>query len=192
FFGGVAGHAEDRQRGADLRYDMQITLEEAAFGAEREIEVRKLDACAKCGGTGAEPGSHSVNCPVCGGRGQVISSRGFFQVSQTCPRCRGIGQIVEKPCRECDGEGRLERSSRVNLKVPAGTQSGQMFKLRGKGVVHVNGREHGDLLVRVMVEVPTHLNAEQRAKLQEFAELCGEENTPLRKSFFERAKEFFH
>lgn len=269
FFGGVAGHAEDRQRGADLRYDMQITLEEAAFGTEKEIEVRKLDACAKCGGNGAEPGSRSVNCPVCGGQGQVISSRGFFQVSQTCPRCGGVGHIVEKPCRECDGEGRLERSTRVklkipagiadgsrlrsprngeagirggpqgdlyvvihiqehkifqrdednlycevpipfslatlggevpvptlegkaNLKIPTGTQSGQMFKLRGKGVVHVNGREHGDLLVRVMVEVPTRLNAEQRAKLQEFADLCGEENTPLGKSFFERAKEFFH
>jgi molecular chaperone DnaJ len=269
FFGGVAGHGEDRQRGADLRYDMQITLEEAAFGAEKEIEIRKLDSCAKCSGSGAESESRSVNCPVCGGRGQVISSRGFFQVSQTCPRCRGVGHIVEKPCRECDGEGRLERSSRVklkipagiadgsrlrsprngeagirggpqgdlyvvvhvqehkifqrdqdnlycevpipfslatlggevpvptlegkaSLKVPAGTQSGQMFKLRGKGVVHVNGRERGDLLVRVMVEVPTRLNAEQRAKLQEFAELCGDENTPLRKSFFERAKEFFH
>ena len=268
FFGGVAGRGEDRQRGADLRYDMQITLEEAAFGAEKEIEVRKLDICDKCGGTGAESGARSINCPVCGGRGQVLSSRGFFQVSQTCPRCRGVGHIVEKPCRACEGEGRLEKPSRIklkipagiadgsrlrsprkgeagirggpqgdlyvvvhvqehkifqrdgdslfcevpipftlatlggevpvptlegkaNLKVPAGTQSGQMFKLRGKGVVHVNGREHGDLLVRVMVEVPTRLNAEQRAKLQEFAELCGEENTPLGKSFFERAKEFF-
>jgi molecular chaperone DnaJ len=268
FFGGVAGRGEDRQRGADLRYDMQITLEEAAFGADKEIEVRKLDICDKCGGTGAESGSRSINCPVCGGRGQVISSRGFFQVSQTCPRCRGVGHIVEKPCRGCDGEGRLEKPTRIklkipagiadgsrlrsprngeagirggpqgdlyvvvhvqehkifqrdednlycevpipfslatlggevpvptlegkaHLKVPAGTQSGQMFKLRGKGVVHVNGREHGDLLVRVMVEVPTRLNAEQRAKLQEFAELCGEENTPLRKNFFERAKEFF-
>jgi molecular chaperone DnaJ len=268
FFGGVAGRGEDRQRGADLRYDMQITLEEAAFGAEKEIEVRKLDICDKCGGTGAESGARSINCPVCGGRGQVLSSRGFFQVSQTCPRCRGVGHIVEKPCRACEGEGRLEKPSRIklkipagiadgsrlrsprkgeagirggpqgdlyvvvhvqehkifqrdednlycevpipfslatlggevpvptlegkaHLKVPAGTQSGQMFKLRGKGVVHVNGREHGDLLVRVMVEVPTRLNAEQRAKLQEFAESCGEENTPLRKSFFERAKEFF-
>ena len=268
FFGGVAGRGEDRQRGADLRYDMQITLEEAAFGAEKEIEVRKLDVCDKCGGTGAESGSRSINCPVCGGRGQVISSRGFFQVSQTCPRCGGVGHIVEKPCSGCDGEGRLEKTSRIklkipagiadgsrlrsprngeagirggpqgdlyvvvhvqehkifqreednlycevpipfslatlggevpvptlegkaNLKVPAGTQSGQMFRLRGKGLVHVNGREHGDLLVRVMVEVPTRLNAGQRAKLEEFAELCGEENTPLRKSFFERAKEFF-
>jgi len=268
FFGGMSGQAEDRQRGADLRYDMQITLEEAAFGTEKEIEVRKLDACDTCGGTGAEPGSRSISCPACGGRGQVISSRGFFQVSQTCPRCRGVGQIVEKPCRNCDGEGRFEKASRIklkipagiadgsrlrssrngeagirggpqgdlyvvvhvqehkifqrdednlycevpipfstatlggevpvptlegkaNLKIPAGTQSGQMFKLRGKGIVHVNGRERGDLLVRVMVEVPTRLNPEQRAKLQEFAELCGEENSPLRKSFFERAKEFF-
>ena len=268
FFGGMAGQGEDRQRGADLRYDMQITLEEAAFGAEKEIEVRKLDVCDKCNGNGAEAGSRSINCPVCGGRGQVISSRGFFQVSQTCPRCRGVGQIVEKPCPACDGEGRLEKPTRIklkipagiadgsrlrsprngeagirggpqgdlyvvvhvqehkifqrdednlycevpigftlatlggevpvptlegkaNLKIPAGTQGGQIFKLRGKGVVHVNGRERGDLLVRVMVEVPTRLNAEQRAKLQEFAELCGEENTPLRKNFFERAKEFF-
>lgn len=267
FFGGARG--EDRQRGADLRYDMQITLEEAAFGVEKEIEVRKLDICDKCKGSGAETGSRTVNCPVCGGRGQVITSRGFFQVSQTCPRCRGVGQIVEKPCRQCDGEGRIERASRIklkipagiadgsrlrssrngeagirggpqgdlyvvvhiqehkifqrdednlycevpipftlatlggevhvptlegkaNLKIPAGTQSGQMFKLRGKGIVHVNGHERGDLLVRVIVEVPTKLNAEQRAKLQEFAELCGDENTPLRRNFFERAKDFFN
>lgn len=268
FFGGMGGSGEDRQRGADLRYDMQITLEEAAFGAEKEIEVRKLDGCEKCNGTGAEPGSRSINCPACGGRGQVVTSRGFFQVSQTCPRCRGVGHIVEKPCRNCGGEGRIEKPTRIklkipagiadgsrlrsprngeagirggpqgdlyvvvhvkeheifqreednlycevpiaftlatlggevpvptlegkaNLKIPAGTQSNQVFKLRGKGVAHVNGRERGDLLVRVMVEVPTKLNAEQRAKLQEFAELCGEENTPLHKSFFDRAKEFF-
>lgn len=268
FFGGIGGQGEDRQRGADLRYDMQISLEEAAAGTEKEIEVRKLDICDQCKGSGAESGSRTINCPGCGGRGQVISSRGFFQVSQTCPRCRGVGQIVEKPCPQCDGEGRVEKPSRIklkipagiadgsrlrssrngeagirggpqgdlyvvihvqehpvfqreddnlycevpiafstatlggelpvptlegkaNLKVPAGTQSGQMFKLRGKGIVHVNSREHGDLLVRVIVEVPTKLNAEQRAKLQEFAELCGEENTPLRKSFFDRAKEFF-
>lgn len=268
FFGGVAGQGEDRQRGSDLRYDMQITLEDAAFGTEKEIEVRKLDLCEKCNGSGAEPGSRTISCPACGGRGQVISSRGFFQVSQTCPRCRGVGQIVEKPCRACEGEGRGEKTSRIKLKIPAGisdgsrlrsprngeagirggpqgdlyvvvhvkeheifrrdednlycevpiaftvatlggevhvptleggasvkipagTQSGQIFKLRGKGVVHVNGRERGDLLVRSIVEVPTKLNAEQRAKLQEFAELCGEENAPLRRRFFERAKEFF-
>src|SRR6266536_710976 len=270
FFGGAGGvgRAEERQRGSDLRYDMQIKLEEAAFGVEKEIEIRKLDTCDKCQGSGAEPGSRAINCPACGGRGQVISSRGFFQVSQTCPRCHGVGQIIEKPCRQCQGEGRLEKMSRIMLKIPAGiadgsrlrssrngeagtrggphgdlyvvihikehkifqreddnlycevpipfssaalggevdvptlegkahlkvptgTQSGQIFKLRGKGIVNVNGRERGDLLARLIVEVPTRLNAEQRQKLEEFAALCGEENTPMRKSFFERAKEFF-
>src|SRR6266699_2710006 len=267
-FFGSGGRAEDRQRGSDLRYDMEINLEEAAFGVEKEIEIAKLDTCDKCRGSGAEPGSRTISCPTCGGRGQVISSRGFFHISQTCPRCRGAGEIIEKPCRECRGEGRVEKLSRVklkipagikegsrlrslrngeagtrggppgdlyvvihikehkifqrenddlycevpipfsvaalggeidvptlegkaNLKVPVGTQSGQMFKLRGKGIVNVNGRERGDLLARLIVEVPTRLNAEQRQKLEEFAALCGEENTPMRKSFFERAKEFF-
>jgi molecular chaperone DnaJ len=268
FFGGGGPAREERQRGSDLRYDMQIKLEEAAFGVEKEIEIRKLDICDKCNGSGAEPGSRSINCPACGGRGQVVSSRGFFHVSQTCPRCRGAGQIIEKPCRQCGGEGRGEKSSRIklkipvgiadgsrlrssrngeagirggpygdlyvvihvkeheifqrdednlycevpipftvaalgsevavptlegkaNLKVPAGTQSGQVFKLRGKGIVNVNGRDRGDLLARLIVEVPTRLNAEQRQKLEDFANSCGEENTPMRKSFFERAKEFF-
>ena len=268
FFGGEGPHTEDPQRGSDLRYDMQIKLEEAAFGAEKEIEIEKLDTCDKCHGSGAEPGSRTVSCPTCGGRGQVISSRGFFHISQTCPRCRGAGKIIEKPCRHCHGDGRVEKLSRVklkippgiressrlrsahngeagirggppgdlyvvihikehkifqrdadnlycevpipfsiaalggdldvptlegkaHLKVPAGTQSGQMFKLRGKGIMNINGRDRGDLLARLIVEVPSRLNAEQRRKLEEFAALCGDENTPLRKSFFERAKEFF-
>jgi molecular chaperone DnaJ len=268
FGGGASTDRQGRQRGSDLRYDMQITLEEAAFGVDKEIEVRKLDTCAQCNGQGAEPGSRTINCPGCGGRGQVISSRGFFQVSQTCPRCRGVGQIIDKPCRTCAGEGRAENTSRIklkipagiadgsrlrssgngeagirggaagdlyvvihikehaifqreednlycevpisfalaalggeiavptlegkaNLKVPAGTQSSQVFKLRGKGVTNVNQRDRGDLLARLIVEVPTRLNGEQRQKLEEFAALCGEENTPLHKSFFDRAKEFF-
>src|SRR5437764_319196 len=268
FGGGQQVDREGRQRGSDLRYDMQITLEEAAFGVEKEIEVRKLDACDKCQGSGAEPGSRTINCPTCGGRGQVISSRGFFQVSQTCPRCRGAGQIIEKPCRQCHGEGRVEKLGRVklkipagiregarlrsshngeagirgapqgdlyvvvhirehkiferaddnlycevpipfsvaalggqvdvptlegkaHLKVPAGTQSGQIFKLRGRGIVHLNGADRGDLLVRLLVEVPSRLNPEQRRKLEEFASLCGEESKPMRKYFFDRAKEFF-
>jgi molecular chaperone DnaJ len=268
FFGGSGGPTEDRQRGSDLRYDMQIGLEEAAFGVEKEIEIEKLDTCEKCHGSGAEPGSRTINCPTCGGRGQVISSRGFFHVSQTCPRCRGAGEIIEKPCSRCHGEGRVEKLSRVklkipagiregsrlrsshngeagmrgappgdlyvvihikehkvfqregddlycevpiafslaalggevdvptlegkaHLKVPAGTQSAQMFKLRGKGITNVNGRGRGDLFARLIVEVPSRLNSEQSRKLEEFAALCGEENTPLRKSFFERAKEFF-
>ena len=233
FSAAAAGaQADGSQRGTDLRYDMQITLEEAAFGVEKEIEVRKLDACDKCHGSGAAPGSRAVTCPTCRGRGQVVSSRGFFQVSQTCPRCRGLGEVIEKPCDACDGEGsgrenqpdqnqnpgriadgsRLRSTSngeagirgggqgdlyivvhvkehpifqreddnlfcevpisfaiaalggevpvptlegKASLKVPAGTQSGQSFKLRGKGVVHVNSRDRGDLYARLLVEVPT-------------------------------------
>lgn len=270
FFGGGGGgrDREGRQRGSDLRYDMQIKLEEAAFGCEKEIEISKLDVCAKCDGRGAEEGSHAATCPTCHGRGQVISSRGFFQVSQTCPNCRGTGQIIAKPCRACHGEGRVEAVSRIKLKipagiedgsrlrssgngeagirggprgdlyvvihvkehevferqedslycevpisfitatlggevkvptlegkasvkVPAGTQSATIFKLRGKGMPTLNSSARGDLMVRVLVEVPTRLNTEQRKKLEEFAELCGEENTPIHKSFFEKAKEFF-
>ena len=231
FFGGGRRGRDGSQRGSDLRYDMQITLEEAAFGVEKEIEVRKLDTCDKCDGSGASPGSHAVTCPTCHGRGQVISSRGFFQVSQTCPQCRGLGEMIEKPCRDCGGEGRVEKTSRIKIKIPAGiahgsrlrsghngeagvrgggqgdlyivihvkehpifqreddnlfcevpisfataalggevpvptlegkaslkvppgTQSGQSFRLHGKGVVHVNSRERGDLYARLLVEVP--------------------------------------
>jgi molecular chaperone DnaJ len=268
FGGGGATRADDRRRGSDLRYDMEIKLEEAAFGAEKQIEIEKLDACDKCSGSGAEPGSRKIRCAACGGRGQVVSSRGFFQISQTCPRCHGAGEVIEKPCAKCRGEGRVEKLSRVkvqipagiregtrlrslangeagvdggqpgdlyivihikehkifqreeddlycevpipfsiaalggeidvptlegkaHLKVPAGTQSAQVFKLRGKGIVNVNGRGHGDLFARLIVEVPTRLNADQRRKLEEFASACGDDNTPMRKSFFERAKEFF-
>src|SRR6478735_645531 len=239
FFGGSPGaRSDDRRRGSDLRYDMEIKLEEAAFGAEKTIEIEKLDACEKCHGSGAEPGSRKTSCPTCAGRGQVISSRGFFHVSQTCPRCHGAGEIIEKPCPKCRGEARIGGGAAGDLyvvvhikehnvfhreaddlycdvpipfsvaalggeievptlegkalvKVPAGTQSGQMFKLRGKGVTNVNGRSHGDLFPRLIVEVPSRLNPEQRHKLEEFAALCSEENTPMRKSFFDRAKEFF-
>jgi molecular chaperone DnaJ len=247
---------------------MEIKFEEAALGTEKQIEIEKLDTCDKCAGSGAEPGSRAIRCPSCGGRGQVVSSRGFFQISQTCPRCRGAGEVIEKPCQKCGGDGRIEKLSRINLKIPAGireatrlrslsngeagvnggppgdlyvvihikehkifqregddlycevpipfwiaalggeidaptlegrahlkvpvgTQSGQTFKLRGKGIVNVNGRGHGDLFARLIVEVPSRLDAEQRRKLEEFAALCGDENTPMRRSFFERAKEFF-
>ncbi len=270
FFGGGGGRQdrESRQRGSDLRYDMQITLEEAAFGAEKEIEVSKQSACGACHGSGAEKGSRVVTCQTCGGRGQVVSSRGFFQVSQTCPRCRGTGQTVEKPCGECRGEGRSEQSTRIklkippgiedgsrlrstgngeagirggqngdlyvvihvkeheifereesnlfcdlpisfamatlggelkvptlhgetSLKVPAGTQSGTVFKLRGKGMPELNTGGTGDLLVRAVIAVPKKLTAEQKHKLQEFAELLGDEVPPPHKSFLERAREFF-
>jgi molecular chaperone DnaJ len=266
--GGQRGDREGKQRGSDLRYDMEISLEEAAFGCEKEIEVAKLDPCTECDGTGAQAGSRATTCSTCNGRGQVITARGFFQVAQTCPRCRGVGQIIEKPCRTCEGDGRVEKTSRIkikipagiedgsrlrstrngeagirggqpgdlyvvlhvkehgifqrqddnlycevplsfvvatlggeikvptlegkaSLKIPAGTQSGTSFKLRSRGVVTLNSSVRGDLMVRVLVEVPTKLDADQRQKLEEFSDLCGEENSPMHKSFFEKAKDFF-
>ncbi len=270
FFGGGRGgqDREGRQRGSDLRYDLQISLEEAAAGVEKEIEITKNAACDVCSGTGAEAGSQAVTCRTCQGRGQVITSRGFFQVSQTCPRCKGTGSIIENPCKKCRGEGRTEQTAKIKLKipagiddgvrlrstrngeagirggpmgdlyvvvhvaehtvfqreedklycevpisfitatlggeiqvptlegkaalkVPAGTQSGTMFKLRQRGMPDMNTKVRGDLLTRVLVEVPTKLNAEQRQKLEEFAALCGEENAPIHKGFFDKAKEFF-
>src|SRR5271155_825863 len=96
-----------RQRGSDLRYDLQITLEEAAFGTEKEIEILKHESCNSCGGSGGEGRFRAGSCPTCQGRVQVITTRGFFQVSQTCPRCHGTGQVIDRPCRECGGDGRV-------------------------------------------------------------------------------------
>ncbi|MGH7937566.1 MAG: molecular chaperone DnaJ, partial [Chthoniobacterales bacterium] len=148
FFGGGAQSSRDgTQRGSDLRYDMQITLEEAAFGVEKEIELRKLGTCATCHGGGAAPGSRAITCPTCHGRGQVISSRGFFQVSQTCPRCRGLGEIIDKPCRDCSGEGRVEKASRIKIKIPAGIAHGSRLRSTGNGEAGVRGGDQGDLYI---------------------------------------------
>lgn len=256
------------QRGSDLRYDMEITFEEAVKGTEKEIALTKLETCDNCHGSGAESGSGRKNCPTCHGRGQVVSSRGIFSIAQTCPRCKGAGQIIEKPCRVCNGEGRRERATKVKLRIPpgvdtgarlrssgngegglrggppgdlyvvlhvkehdifqregddllcevpinfadaalggeievptltepaqiripAGTQNGTVFRLKGRGVKNVQGYGHGDLHVRVTVEVPTKLNTAQKEKLKEFADLCDLSVSPMRESFFERAKNLF-
>jgi len=267
-FGGERHDPTGPQRGADLRYDMEISFEEAVLGCEKEVPVTKLDACESCRGTGAEPGSATKTCSACGGRGQVISSRGIFSIAQTCPRCEGAGRVIEKPCRTCRGAGRRERTSKIKIKIPpgvdngarlrsagngeggirggaagslyvvlhvrpheifqregddlicevpinfvqaalgaeievptmagkaqikipAGTQAGAVFRLKGKGVKNVQGYGTGDLHVRVLVEVPTHLNAAQRAKLQEFSDLCDANVNPQTRSFFEKAKDLF-
>ena len=267
FFGGSGGGA-DQARGSDLRYDLEIKLEEAARGVEKEIEIRKTGRCSACGGSGGGPGAHLHTCPTCRGRGQVIATRGFFQVAQPCPRCHGAGEMFDHPCKVCRGDGRAEITTQIKLKipagiedgsrlrsggngeaglrgaasgdlyvvvhirehavfardgddlfcempvsfviaalggeinvptlegkasikVPAGTQNGTVFKLRGKGMPHLRGSGQGQLLVRAVVEVPTKLTPGQRRKLEEFAESCGDQNAPMTRSFLERAKEFF-
>jgi molecular chaperone DnaJ len=132
FFGGGSGPAE-QGRGADLRYDLEIKLEEAARGVEKEIEIRKTGCCAACGGSGAGPGSRLHTCPTCRGRGQVIASRGFFQVAQPCPRCHGAGEMFDHPCKVCRGDGRAEVTSRIKLKIPAGIDDGSRLRSGGNG-----------------------------------------------------------
>lgn len=266
--GGARANPGGPQRGADLRYDLEITFDEAARGCEKEITVSKLDKCETCGGSGAEAGARQQTCQTCGGRGQVISSRGIFSIAQTCPQCEGAGRTVDKPCRTCHGSGQRERTSKITLrippgvdtgsrlrssgngesgkrggspgdlyviihvkaheifhrdgddllcevpisftiaalggeievptlngnaqiKIPAGTQTGSVFRLRGKGIRNVHGHGHGDLHAQVTVEVPAKLNTEQRAKLKEFADSCDASVNPRSKSFFEKAKELF-
>jgi len=267
-FGGAQQDPSRPQRGDDLRYDLEISLEEAALGCEKEISVTKLDQCETCHGSGAETGSKLRTCATCGGRGQVLMSRGIFSIAQTCPNCKGAGRILEKPCKTCHGNGKHERSSKIKLrippgvdagsrlrssgngeagfrggpggdlyvvlhvkeheifkrdgddlicempvsfvqaalgteievptlegqatvKIPAGTQPNAVFRVKGKGVKNLQGYGHGDLHVRVQVEVPTHLNHEQKAKLNEFAALCDGHEAPLAQGFFDKAKKFF-
>jgi molecular chaperone DnaJ len=256
------------QRGEDLRYDLEISLEEAALGCEREISVTKLDKCETCHGAGAEKNSGVKTCATCGGRGQVLMSRGIFSIAQTCPHCKGAGRTLEKPCKNCHGSGKHQRSSKIKLKIPpgvdigtrlrstgngeagfrggpagdlyvmlhvkaheffqrdgddllcevpvsfiqaalgaeievptlegnatvkipAGTQPATTFRVKSKGVKNLQGYGHGDLHVRVQVEVPTRLSHEQKAKLQEFAGLLDGKETPIAHGFFEKAKKFF-
>ena len=266
-FGGGGGGSGGGRDGADLRYDLEITLEEAARGVEKEISFRKAMACERCDGAGAEPGSRRVTCPTCRGQGQVRRSGGIITFTQTCPSCAGAGSKVEKPCTACRGEGRVAKSTKLNvrippgvdtgsrlrssgngeagmaggnagdlyivlavkehelferqgedlfceipikftlatlggpievptlfgkgsLKIPVGTQSGTTFRLRDKGMPSLRGGKQGDQLVRVQVEVPQSLTAEQRKILEEFARVSGDAAEPTSKSFFEKAKKW--
>jgi molecular chaperone DnaJ len=265
FFGGGAGGPA---QGSDLRYDLEITLEEVAAGVEKEIKYRRAGACDACKGSGAEPGSKRQTCPTCGGAGQVVASRGFFSVRQTCPRCHGRGVFIAQPCHKCAGEGRVVETSKLRLrippgvdsgqklrsvgggeagphgapagdlyiflhvrehdvfqrdgddlhctipikftlaalggqldvptlsgkaqlKIPAGTPSGTLLRLRGKGLPALRGGDHGDQYVRVEIEVPKKLSAEERQKLEEFAKVSGDAERPVSESFFQKAKRFF-
>ena len=268
FFGTSRSDPTQPQRGNDLRYDLEISFEEAAMGCEKEVSVTKPERCDVCQGSGVETGSKTRTCSMCHGRGQVISSRGIFSIAQTCPQCQGAGRVVDKPCKTCHGAGRRDHTSKIKLripagvdtgsrlrsagngeaglrggppgdlyvvlhiraheifqrdgddllcevpvsfvqatlgteievptlngqatiKIPAGTQPGTMFRLRGKGVKNLQGYGHGDLHVRIDVEVPTHLTAVQRAKLQEFSDLCSGQENPKSQSFFEKARQLF-
>ena len=269
FGGGSGGGGGDGNRdGADLRYDLEITLEEAARGVEKEISFRKNMECERCGGEGSEPGSKRSTCPTCRGAGQIRRSGGIITFTQTCPTCGGAGIKVDKPCTACRGQGRMPQNTKINvrippgvdtgsrlrsagngeaglaggnpgdlyivltvkehelferqgedlfceipikftlaalggsievptlsgkatLKIPAATPSGTTFRIRGKGIPSLRGGVQGDQLLRVQVEVPQALTAEQRRILEEFAKVSGDANEPTSRTFFEKAKKFF-
>jgi len=269
FFGG--GRQRSRtgpQRGADLRFDLEIDLEESAFGSEREIALPMSQECGTCSGSGLKPGSRRESCKHCGGRGQVISGGGFFQVRQTCPVCGGAGTIVTQPCRDCKGTGRTKVRKRITLRIPSGvetgsrlrltgkgdgggrggppgdlyvvlhvrrhdlferrgddllcevpvpfetvalggeiqiptidgyaklkvapgTQTGKVYRLRGKGIPNVEGYDRGDLHVRIVAEVPVKLGGKQKKLLKELEELTTDSNYRERRSFQKRAEAFY-
>lgn len=268
FFGGGAGAEEEDNRGNDLRFDLEITLEEAARGVEKTIKYKRRAHCSACKGTGAEPGTSRKTCPTCKGRGQVIRRSGFFQMQQPCPTCRGTGKVIEKPCAKCGGTGleveartlvkrippgvatgtRLRSSGdgeagpnggeygdlylvihvkehelferegdnlfctipikftlaalggtlavptltgRADLKIPAGTQNGTTFRLRGMGMPNLRGGSKGDEFVRIEIDVPKNLSSEQKEKLQAFSESCGDKEKPISESWMEKFKNLF-
>jgi len=271
-FGGGGGGGRRRggpQRGSDLKYNLELTLEQAVKGAEVKIKVPTLTECGTCNGSGAKDGSQPVTCGTCQGQGQVRMQQGFFSVQQTCPTCHGQGTTIKDPCNSCHGRGVQEETKTLNVKVPAGvdngdrirlsgegeagtrggpagdlyvethikphdiferdgrnlycdvpisiadaalggeievptldgrvklkipaeTQSGKLFRLRGKGVVPVRGGSQGDLLCRVMVETPVKLTEHQKKILKEFqASLKGDNPSPCKKTWFDNVKDFF-
>ncbi len=270
-FGAGRGGGGNRQaRGADLRYNLELSLEEAVRGTKVELRVPTWSRCEPCNGSGAKKGSSPVTCTTCGGAGQVRMSQGFFSVQQTCPQCRGRGTTIKDPCTSCHGQGRVQKErtlsvripagvdtgdrirlagegeagiagapsgdlyvhvhvkehpifqreesnlfcevpisfgtaalggevevptldGRVNLKIPAETQHGRLFRLRGKGVTPMRGGSPGDLLCRVVVETPVNLTSKQKTLLEEFEKsLKGESgHNPRATSWFDGVKKFF-
>jgi len=271
FGAGRSGGGQQGYRGADLRYTLDLTLEEAVFGTTAKIRVPTLVSCTTCTGTGAKPGTKPTTCPTCRGVGQVRMQQGFFSIQQTCPRCQGRGTIIPEPCETCRGAGRVEEQKTLSVKVPSGvdngdrirlsgegeageqsgpagdlyvqirvkphpiftredsdlycdvpisfaaaalggeleaptldgrislkippeTQTGKVFRLRGKGVKPVRGGATGDLLCRVVVETPVNLTKEQKDLLQKLAESMeagGKQHTPQEGSWLDGVKKFF-
>lgn len=138
-------------RGADLRYNLEIGLEEAARGTETKIRIPTMEECETCHGSGAKPGTSPSTCPTCHGQGQVRLQQGFFSIQQTCPRCHGSGKVVTDPCRSCSGAGRIKRQKTLAVKIPAGVDEGDRIRLSGEGEAGVNGGPPGDLYVVIQV-----------------------------------------
>ncbi|MHB1374889.1 MAG: molecular chaperone DnaJ, partial [Thauera sp.] len=271
FGGGGRGGRSNVYRGADLRYNLEITLEEAARGAEKTIRIPTVEECGTCHGSGAKPGTQPKPCPTCNGHGQVRVQQGFFSIQQTCPKCHGSGKIIPDPCRDCGGAGRTKKQKTLEVKIPAGidegmrlrhaghgepgvnggppgdlyveihirkhavferdhddlhcempisitvaalggeieiptlegmarlkipaeTQSGKVFRLRGKGIKNVRSHAHGDLMCHVVVETPVSLTERQKELLREFEEISSgnaDRHNPKAKGWMDKVRDFF-
>ena len=256
-------------RGADLRYDLSISLEDSYNGKKQEINFSSSDKCGICNGSGAEPESKPVSCSTCGGQGQVRSSQGFFTIQQTCPECGGSGEQISSPCKECKGIGKKQTKKKIftnipkgvddgtrirlsgkgeagirgggngdlyifvsvknhnifkrseenlffefpisladsalgvtievptidggkaKVKIPAGTQHGKQFRLKGKGMPLMRNKDFGDLYIQAITEVPASLTKEQKILLEKFKKLEDSKSNPIMKDFFEKAKKFW-
>ena len=266
--GSRGGRASRAQRGRDIKFDMRLEFEEAVFGIEREINIRRAEACNDCSGTGSEGGRQPETCQQCGGRGQIRTQQGFFSIARTCPVCSGTGSVVRHPCKTCHGDGRMQREHKIlvkvpagvenetriryagegdagkwggpagdlyvvlevrphkffdrdgddlhcvmpisfpqaslgteleietlhgpeTLKVPEGTQSGKEFRLRGKGVPHLNSHGRGDLIVEVRVQTPSKLTKSQKELMRQLSESMKVENVPQSRGIFDKVKEMF-
>lgn len=164
-FASAGGRASSRrsaqQRGADLRYDLEITLEQAADGMTAQLRLPKLETCDACNGTGAAEGTRPETCRTCEGSGQVRFQQGFFSVSRTCGNCRGTGQVINSPCQTCRGGGRVEREKQIEVKIPAGVETGSRLRLQGEGESGAYGGLAGDLYV--VIHVAEHEQFERQA-----------------------------
>ncbi len=266
-FGGGRGGRQVRNRGADLRYNLGLSFNEAAFGAEVTVKIPRPKRCEVCAGTGSKS-KETRTCSTCGGAGEVRFTQGFFAVARTCSQCQGTGKMVVDPCRTCRGQGRVESQSEltvkipagvdtgtrvrvagegepgenggpsgdlyvvvevkehplfhredsevlcvvpitfvqatlgteldvptldgmVKMKIPAGTQSEKVFRLKNKGIPHLHGGGRGDQHVRVVVETPQQLSAKQRELLEQFAQASAEEMSPQTKGFWKTVKQLF-
>jgi molecular chaperone DnaJ len=153
-FGDIFGGGRGRSnvyRGADLRYNLEVSLEEAARGTETKIRIPALVACETCHGSGAKPGTQPVSCPTCGGHGQVRMQQGFFSIQQTCPKCHGSGKVVPTPCGTCHGAGRIKKHKTLAVKIPPGVDEGDRIRLSGEGESGTNGGPSGDLYVVIHI-----------------------------------------
>ena len=159
--GGARGARSNIYRGADLRYNIEVTLEQAAFGTETKIRIPTMEVCEPCHGTGAKAGTQPKTCPTCQGSGQVRLQQGFFSIQQTCPKCHGTGRFIADPCASCQGAGRTKQHKTLAVKIPSGVDEGDRIRLSGEGEHGINGGPSGDLYVQIHLKPHAVFQREQ-------------------------------